>query len=1224
MDDVLLSEADGTCQQVPGPNEYSVEGQFGSTYPDGTRTFELSIRSQEDGSEMLILTAGTLHRNGSINGDLFTADHAAHARVHFEPVDSGLVASSSPTPSPAVITAEPTLAPSPTPDDGLIDAEQPTTMLRVIAGVGAPLGSVEDVRAWERAFDESLRSAARTMALAEWLVGTDVANTSFEEFQSRLKLAQRSAEVSAAHADALDRIGQKLLDRQESKAGQTALKRTAAALLEKAGQPALASKPQRIGGLRTPSQDVRELLSASYNDVRALREAIRIARRLGFSSRFIGAQLRALEGEVKAEAFRDEAVTHAWLDNRGTIIKAGSQLVFFALSVVASGGGTAVTTLGVAAEGAATLISGVSTATSVAEDVLYVALGPDDGPVALPGIKGAADILSLVNLTNITDPTAAVSGIFWIGGKLGAALDQHLANHTYVDIRPPLDLDVPVLEFEELSEDDFPAFPDEIGDPPQFEELSDDEFAQFLDEIDAPIEFEELSEEEFAKYVDEIGPPDEFEELSDEEFARFLDDSGAPTAPRRPRQLAAVGVPPYEFPPGLALGSFVDGGRDRGRQVFVGEVENTSRVVHRATPARAFLAGDPRRESAGSPRFVADWIFPGESAVLRVAGVPEGVTAGELQLSMNSPSAARWVEPVRGVLTVVDTLFARDHRGDYEIHARVGRLKGEGEFAVLIAAFDDSGQAIWEGFAGHTETGVETGWPPAVGHSTIFRTAVPADIAEKVAFYRVLAHERVPVAPAANGARSEVGWTVAYGQGFSVLDVSVRFEVVPTPYWGTSGYPFLDGNGQIAAIVSGEVRNDSDANVWIVGGLSFQWPNGRMTGAHPAEQIIEPGESRPFVTTLAETDAAEMIPGYAHTSPDAVIPSYPLPAFVGVGQGSVLTLKRPIDPSWVSVRFGSPRAIELVGRSKGYTYFSWDTTVRNETGLPLDFFASAALASGGTVVALAPIPSRGDRPGLSVQGELDGGRPFKGSPTILRVYFSGTCRICPEQLPGDRDLGGPVQDPGPDVDLLCGKMVTEGGYNVCQGMVEALAGRGEVDSATAQLEAKTCDGLRGEQRDLCRVVVAVETGDKRQLEGVTDDLALLLYIQMTGDLSVRERLSTDAHRDSALILALVARISADNLPATSYCDDLLVRDLQDEDNSTFVCEASLRLVRAIVSDDASECDALLHTLVESTEAVSAGFTREEQRVNAEEDRFNMVFECKQVLQDFRTLSAFGE
>ena len=808
MGDVLLPEADGTCQQMPGPNEYSVEGQFGSTYPDGTRTFELSVRSLEDRSEMLILTAGTLHRNGSINGDLFTADHAAHARVHLEPVDSGLVASSSPTPSPAVITAEPTLAPSPIPDDRPVDAEQPTTMLRVIVGVGAPLGSVEDVRAWERAFDESLRSAARTMALAEWLVGTDVANTSFEEFQSRLKLAQRSAEVSAAHADALDRITQKLLDRQESKAGQAALKRAAAELLEKAGQPVLASKPQPVGGLRTPSQEVRELLSASYNDVRALRQAIRIARRLGFSGRLIGAQLRALEGEVKSEAFHDEAVTHARLDNAGTIIKAGSQLVFFALSVAASGGGTAVTTLGVAAEGGMTLISGVSTAASVAEDVLYVALGPDDGPAALPGIKGAADILSLVNLTNITDPTAAVSGIFWIGGKVGAALDQHLANHTYVDIRPPLDLDLPVLEFEELSEDDFPAFPDDIGDPPQFEELSDDEFAQFLDEIVAPVEFEDLSDEEFEKYVDEIGPPDEFEELSDEEFPRFPDDIGAPTGPRRPRQPAALGVPPYDFPPGLALVSFVDGGRDRGLQVFVGEVENTSRVVHRMGSVRAFRAGDPRRESAGSDRSVADWIFPGESAVLRLIGVPEDVTSEQLQLAMRSPSAARWVEPVRGVLTVVDTLFAQNDGGQYQIHARVGRLKGEGTFVVLVTAFDDSGRAIWGGGAGPPAGSLTAAWPPAAAHSVIVSTGttLPVDIAEKVAFYRVLAHEPVPEAPAADGAKSVVGWTVAYGQGFSELDISVSFDVVPTPYYDDGNYPFLARSTSTAAIVSGEVR----------------------------------------------------------------------------------------------------------------------------------------------------------------------------------------------------------------------------------------------------------------------------------------------------------------------------------------------------------------------------------------------------------------------------------
>ena len=1157
MDDVLLSEADGTCQQVPGPNEYSVEGQFGSTFPDGTRTFELSIRSQENGSEMLILTAGTLHRNGSINGDLFTADHAAHARVHLEPVDSGLVASSSPTPSPAVITAEPTLAPSPTPDDRLIDAEQPTTMLRVIAGVGAPLGSVEDVRAWERAFDESLRSAARTMALAEWLVGTDVANTSFEEFQSRLKLAQRSAEVSAAHADALDRITQKLLDRQESKAGQAARARAAAELLEKAGQPVLASKPQPVGGLRTPSQEVRELLSASYNDVRALRETIRIARRLGFSSRFIGAQLRALEGEVKAEAFRDEAVTHAWLDNRGTIIKAGSQLVFFALSVVASGGGTAVTTLGVAAEGGATLISGVSTAVSVAEDVLYVALGPDDGPVALPGIKGAADILSLVNLTNITDPTAAVSGIFWIGGKLGAALDQHLANHTYVDIRPPLDLDLPVLEFEELSEDDFPAFPDEIWNPPQFEELSDDEFAQFLDEIDAPVEFEELS---------------------DEEFARFLDDIGAPTAPCRPRQAAAVGVPPYEFPPGLALVSFIDLGRnDQGLQVFVGEVENTSRVVHRLTPASSFLSSDPRRNSAGSAGF-----------------------------------GPRWIEPVRGVLTVADMMMAQNYRGEYEIHARVGRLKGEGKLTVIVTVFNESGAAIWEGFAGPS-SGNFPGSNPPMGNSTTMVRRLPDDIAAKVAFYRVLAHESVPGAPTAEGVESEVGWSVAYGQGFSALDVSVQFDVVPTPYYGNTGYPFLGNSSLVAAIVSGEVRNDGDANARVIQ-LDFKWPNGATASARPAVQIIKPGQSVPFVFSLSVDNAEDLIPGYIHTNLDAGIPSFPPPAFVGIGRNPEVTLEQPMDPSFLSVTLGERRTIEGTGRAKGYNYYDkWQVIVDNETSLPLDSGIYVALASGGKVVSLIPAGVGILQPGESKEREIDSGRFFKGAPTIAGIYFYGICRICPEQLPPDSDTDGPVQDPGPDIGLLCDKMVTESGYETCKGIVDALAAQDEVDSATAQLEGDSCDDLSGENRDNCRVVVAVETNDISQLDGVTSDFALLLYIKMTGDLSVKDRLSTLGRQDEAHVLALIASISAEALPPTNYCDGLLIKDITNEDDVVDLCEIALRLVRAVNSDNPEECDALKETL-----------RRDAEYHQDPELGFNQAFKCRQRLEDVRTMKEIFE
>ena len=435
MDDVLVSQADGRCQQVSGPNEYSVEGQFGSTYPDGTRTFELSIRSQEDGSGILILTPGTLHRNGSINGDLFTAGHSAHARVHLEPVQSGLVAGSAPTPSP-------TLRPSATASPADTTASTLTTRSPIAIEPGDLSLTPERMLEFQRRYIDAATATLQARVLINSTLFVDPSATTFEEFATRLDEAIRAIQIAEETAYDLEDLARDLLIDQLPSDGNEQVDASKDGGRVDRSKPSpnvpLGAEPDAAGCRDKSAQACAQtLIRTSYNDGRALGQAVTLAQRLGASSDSIRRELESLREESQNDAWWNENVWRR-LATYGEALAIGTKhtaaVLILVGTAVATGGGTSIAAFGTealtftGAQAFSLSLTGTAIMTQVAEDATYLAFGVrDESPTLFQGIRFGSDILTLgLSLPDPKNAINALNNLVVIGSNAESGLPEFL------------------------------------------------------------------------------------------------------------------------------------------------------------------------------------------------------------------------------------------------------------------------------------------------------------------------------------------------------------------------------------------------------------------------------------------------------------------------------------------------------------------------------------------------------------------------------------------------------------------------------------------------------------------------------------------------------------------------------------------------------------------------------------------------------------------------------
>ncbi|MEE8363109.1 MAG: hypothetical protein V3S18_03460 [Dehalococcoidia bacterium] len=1055
----------------------------------------------------------------------------------------------------------------------------------MIIGVGDALGTRAEIAAWQRAYSDAASAIARALVLSDSALLVDAGATSYAEFQARLAEAIEASSIAAAKADELDRLAQSLLNAHEGKTTDARAARSVASVTEAYLKPTSASKPQALTPIQPTSRDIRNLLRASYNDVNSLRQSIRLARNLGFSSRFIAAQLRTLEGQATSEAFTQEAEFHRLAENTSIVIKDGASVVVFVGSVFLSGGATAAAAGGSATAAAAgtgaaalqtasTVISGAALATTIVEDTAYIAFGTEDKPPIFQGIQRVSDIVSLVN---IADPQGVANTILWIGGHVANGLPTVLEDNENTLITVPTSPGDPTLEFEELTDEEFAEAYQEFEDAPEALALTPGHY-RLPDDSRVTVP----------------GLPDDIKEILDE-------------APLALPEADPLGVPPYHLPPGLVLINITRLPPDSSGIVqLAAAIENISAVPHDIGGiSGTFTDSSGRAEPARVGRRSDAFLMPGEVAVVTIPSrVPDGFPDDSLRLTLEGDTRREEFSPRRGVLSVVDTIFFKDHRDSYEIHARIGRLKGEGRFSAFVTLIDDIGQVLGEVTMQASSTAL---WPTAPGESLILEAEVPQHLGRLVDFYRVFAYEP-KIDP-------EFGWTVFEAEGIDEVDLEViSHGVTPTTYFPQAGDPFVI-NGHLVALISGEVRNNGDKPA-RVDRVQASWPDGNRSTAFLMAEVLEPNESTPFLIEYHLAHYSSYNPDYDYFSPDAGVPPLPTPAFNVTGGAAALplpTLELAMPQDALTITTSLDRVFDATGRAKGYRWHTWNTSATNDSDTPVNITGVGLfMGTGGTPLDFQWITGAGlIEPGQTITDSVTMGAAVTGSASISSVWIRGICRDCVVELPPDFGSGSSAGVPEPvDPDVFCQGFRTQSGFDTCKGVVQALENDGQIDIDTQRLAGVTCDDLPFAERQTCRVVVAVETGDKSRLEGLGDE-ALALYVIMSGDRSVLERISSDSVRDAAYAYLGVVGAARDpaNTPPTDYCEGLTLT-IDDDDFVGDACEVGVATIRAFNNNDLGECDRLLETMQPYIE-----------RYGDPETPFEAQFLCQQHVADMRTLES---
>ncbi len=307
------------------------------------------------------------------------------------------------------------------------------------------------------------------------------------------------------------------------------------------------------------------------------------------------------------------------------------------------------------------------------------------------------------------------------------------------------------------------------------------------------------------------------------------------------------------------------------------------------------------------------------------------------------------------------------------------------------------------------------------------------------------------------------------------------------------------------------------------------------------------------------------------------------------------------------------RVFDATGRAKGYRWHTWNTSATNDSDTPVNITGVGLfMGAGGTPLDFQWITGAGlIEPGQTITDSVTMGAAVTGSASISSVWIRGICRDCVVELPPDFGSGSFAGVPEPvDPDVFCQGFRTQSGFDTCKGVVQALENDGQIDIDTQRLAGVTCDDLPFAERQTCRVVVAVETGDKSRLEGLGDE-ALALYVIMSGDRSVLERISSDSVRDAAYAYLGVVGAARDpaNTPPTDYCEGLTLT-IDDDDFLGDACEVGVATIRAFNNNDLGECDRLLETMQPYIE-----------RYGDPETPFEAQFLCQQHVADMRTLES---